>query len=109
METKWTLPFSAGIVAYDRDECTVTIAFDCEADVLAATKALPHRNRVKLCDDTALTGIADPSAIPELVEALQEAVDQYGKPGGPWNVLSDPGGWLARARAALAKVKGDGA
>ena len=32
---------------------------------------------------------------------LAEAVASYGKPGGPWNVPSDPGGWLERARAAL--------
>lgn len=37
-----------------------------------------------------------------LEKALQRAVDLYGKPGGPWNVPSDPGGWLAEARAALA-------
>ena len=40
----------------------------------------------------------------ELVAALQEAVAQYGTPGGPWNVPSDPGGWLGRARAVLAKA-----
>ena len=33
---------------------------------------------------------------------LTEAVNTYGKPGGPWNIPSDPGGWLERARAALA-------
>jgi len=36
-----------------------------------------------------------------LRKALQEAVDVYGKPGGPWNIPSDPGGWLGRARKAL--------
>jgi hypothetical protein len=45
------LPPNAGIVAYDRDECTVTIALDCEADVLALRDVLPLRKRVKLCDD----------------------------------------------------------
>ena len=49
------------------------------------------------------------AAAPDLAEALQEAVDQYGKPGGPWNVPSDPGGWLERARAALARAKGESA
>jgi hypothetical protein len=33
--------------------------------------------------------------------ALRMAVDAYGKPGGPWNVPSDPGGWLHAARTAL--------
>lgn len=32
---------------------------------------------------------------------LTEAVSLYGQPGGPWNVPSDPGGWLGRVRAAL--------
>ena len=36
-----------------------------------------------------------------LVEALEKAVDVYGKPGGPWNVPSEPGSWLAQARAAI--------
>lgn len=39
--------------------------------------------------------------------ALQKAVDLYGKPGGPWNVPSDPGGWLDEARNALNKVEAD--
>jgi hypothetical protein len=42
----------------------------------------------------------------DLVEALEYAVNMYGKPGGPWNVPSDPGGWLERARDALAKHGG---
>lgn len=42
--------------------------------------------------------------IEELISTLKEAVDCYGKPGGPWNVPSDPGGWLERARAALRKA-----
>ncbi len=37
----------------------------------------------------------------KLYAALREAVDCYGKPGGPWNVPGDPGGWLHRAREAL--------
>ena len=37
----------------------------------------------------------------KLRTALREAVDCYGKPGGPWNVPGDPGGWLSRAREAL--------
>lgn len=45
----WGLPINAGVCAFDRDECTVTIALDTEADVLALVEALPHRNRVKVC------------------------------------------------------------
>ena len=36
-----------------------------------------------------------------LREALKEAVEMYGKPGGPWNVPGDAGGWLDRARKVL--------
>jgi hypothetical protein len=48
------------------------------------------------------------NAIPEfdnsdLVEALQKAVRDYGKPGGPWNVPSEPGTWIEMANTALKK------
>ena len=42
----------------------------------------------------------------DLLDALKYAVDQYGKPGGPWNVPSDPGGWIERAKAAIKKAGG---
>lgn len=45
----WCLPIGAGVCAYDRDECTVTIALDSVDDVLALVEALP-RNRIKVCD-----------------------------------------------------------
>ena len=34
-------------------------------------------------------------------EALAEAVEKYGKPGGPWNVPGEPGSWIDKARKAL--------
>lgn len=40
-----------------------------------------------------------------LVEALEKAVEVYGRPGGPWNVPSEPGAWLAQARAAIDAVR----
>ena len=40
-----------------------------------------------------------------LAAVLEEAVKLYGKPGGPWNVPSDPGGWISKAHAALAKYR----
>lgn len=46
------------------------------------------------------------TAAPELLAVLKETVAAYGKPGGPWNVPNDPGGWLERARAAIAKAEG---
>lgn len=36
-----------------------------------------------------------------LREVLEEAVAMYGKPGGPWNVPGDAGGWISKARKAL--------
>lgn len=47
------------------------------------------------------------TAAPEMYEALAEAVEKYGKPGGPWNVPSDPGSWIMKAKAALAKARGE--
>jgi len=41
------------------------------------------------------------NAIDALTFALQEAVDQYGQPGGPWNIPNEPGTWLAYAKHAL--------
>ena len=46
------------------------------------------------------------AAAPELLAALKYAVEKYGAPGGPWNVPSDPGGWISRAKAAIAKAGG---
>lgn len=44
------------------------------------------------------------SAEPELLEALQKAVKDYGREGGPWNVPSEPGAWLDMARRAISKA-----
>lgn len=37
-----------------------------------------------------------------LVYAFRKAVSDYGKPGGPWNVSSEPGDWITMAKEALA-------
>ena len=42
----------------------------------------------------------------ELIAALKYAVEKYGKPGGPWNVPIDPGGWIERAKRAIMKADG---
>lgn len=47
------------------------------------------------------------AAAPDLLTSLEKAVEHYGKPGGPWNVPSEPGTWIADARAAIAKAKGE--
>jgi hypothetical protein len=41
---------------------------------------------------------------PILLKALQKAVADYGKPGGPWNVPSEPGTWLHMAQTAIANA-----
>lgn len=46
------------------------------------------------------------SAAPDMCEALAKAVADYGKPGGPWNVPSEPGTWIEMAKQALAKADG---
>ena len=47
------------------------------------------------------------SAAPDMYKALEKAVEDYGKPGGPWNVPFEPGSWIALAKAALAKARGE--
>ena len=37
----------------------------------------------------------------KLRAALEKAVKLYGKPGGPWNVPSEPGAWLRMAKDTL--------
>lgn len=46
------------------------------------------------------------AAAPDLLDALKAGVCQYGQPGGPWSVPNDPGGWLERSCAAIAKAEG---
>lgn len=46
------------------------------------------------------------ASAPELLAALQKAVSDYGKPGGPWNVPSEPGTWLHMAQTAIANATG---
>ena len=58
-----------------------------------------------------LAGVVHPDAMlieasPDLLAVVEEAIRLYGKPGGPWNVPSDPGGWMDRAQAAVAKARG---
>jgi hypothetical protein len=47
------------------------------------------------------------AAAPELYAALEKAVADYGKPGGPWNIPSEPGAWINMAQKALAKARGE--
>lgn len=44
----------------------------------------------------------------DMYRALSEAVELYGKPGGPWNVPGDPGSWIEKAKRALQKARDEG-
>lgn len=46
-------------------------------------------------------------AVRAMHEALSDAVEKYGKPGGPWNVPGEPGTWIAKAKEALRKARGE--
>jgi hypothetical protein len=35
---------------------------------------------------------------PLLLKQLKETIEKYGKPGGPWNVPSEPGEWISNAQ-----------
>ena len=47
------------------------------------------------------------AAAPDMYAALVKAVADYGKPGGPWNVPSEPGTWIHSATSALSKARGE--
>ena len=47
------------------------------------------------------------SAAPDMYEALEMAILEYGKPGGPWSVPSKPGTWIDKAKAAIVKARGE--
>lgn len=75
------------------------------------SKTYRKKNRKKIADYHKEWRSKQPKRKPvkeknmELRAILQEAVDVYGKPGGPWNVPSDPGGWISRATKALEETK----
>lgn len=51
--TARSLPSTAGVCAYDLDECTVTLALDNELEVQTLVTALPAKRRVRLVGDAA--------------------------------------------------------
>ena len=64
-----------------------------------------HSFSVKISD--VLHAIQGDAHLADAVALIRETVATYGKPGGPWNVPSDPGGWLDRSRAILARIDGE--
>ena len=47
-----------------------------------------------------------PSSETAAYAVISEAVRRYGTQGGPWNVPSDPGGWIMRAKTWLKESEG---
>ena len=77
----------------ERLELTVQELGLRNADLEAHIKSLEAINENNLAEAAA--------RIVDLEAVLSETVALYGKPGGPWNIPGDPGGWLERARAAI--------
>ncbi len=46
------------------------------------------------------------AAAPELLAALERAINLFGKLGAPWNVPGDQGSWIKQARVAIKMAKG---
>lgn len=44
------LPASARVVAFDRDECTVTLAFDNEEEVCRVIRSLKMGHRIRVIE-----------------------------------------------------------
>jgi hypothetical protein len=84
-----------GIVASSVDGTHV-----CEVGAYGDSTLIPF-NKARWDADKTLI-----SAAPDLYEALTKAIADYGKPGGPWNVLSEPGTWIEMAKQAIAKADG---
>lgn len=64
------------------------------AEELQETTYIPHSLHVNLLE-------IQHKKIAALREVLQLAVDLYGKEGGPWNVPSSKGSWIAQAKEVL--------
>ena len=82
-------------IADPREDVTKAIALAAGVAWMAAEKVDPNLEEM----DRALA--AARAENDRLRAILSDAVALYGRPGGPWNIPSDPGGWLDRARAAL--------
>lgn len=46
------------------------------------------------------------AAAPDLLAALEKAVADYGREGGPWNVPTEPGTWIDMAKTAIRSARG---
>ncbi len=72
-----------------------------------ATCCLSILNRKVTTEEESIANAALIAAAPDMYEALEAAILEYGKPGGPWNVPSSPGTWIDKAKAAIVKARGE--
>jgi hypothetical protein len=84
-----------------RKECAYGVNIRDLRDVAAYVAELEREN----AELDFLRHEGGPQSVAAMEAVLHEAVQTYGKPGGPWNVPSDPGGWIGRAKAALGDMK----
>ena len=72
-----------------------------------ATCCLSILNRKVTTEEESIANATLIAAAPDMYEALEMAILKYGKPGGPWNVPSEPGTWIDKAKAAIVKARGE--
>lgn len=72
-----------------------------------ATCCLSILNRKATTEEESIANAALIAAAPDMYEALEMAILEYGKPGGPWNVPTEPGTWIDKAKAAIVKARGE--
>jgi hypothetical protein len=80
---------------------------DARAALEAAEPFITAELRAEIRDRLNAMKAIEATGRSELASMLRETVALYGKPGGPWSIPSDPGGWISRARALLAKIDGE--
>ena len=75
------------------------IKYEADLKMVPGTKSAMHYAVSNAARVLALLDV-----LGEVEGVLEKAVGDYGKPGGPWNVPSEPGTWITMARQALATI-----
>ena len=86
---------------WDAIDAYAEVAAERERILLARVAELESADIHSCHDDCQRLACVQARRIAEMEAVLSETVALYGKPGGPWNIPVDPGGWLERARAAI--------
>lgn len=103
-----TDPHFGGVSAHPNEWCSYHVVSD--EDMLPE-----HNAHIAAANPAVMLALVDEidrlwaqiAAAPDLLAALEKAVADYGQPGGPWNVPSEPGTWIEMARDAIQKAKGE--